>query len=106
MGKQRSAALARGGRVCLKGWARETPHATHRTPPPPRPLPQPTPKVADLILVGMIGLRTDAAALFTLCALGMLFYLLAQQVQSFAAIVTPNQVRPGRGNEGLGGGGS
>jgi hypothetical protein len=41
----------------------------------------------------MVGLRTDASALFALCVLGVVFFLLAQQVQAFANIVTPNQVR-------------
>lgn len=47
--------------------------------------------VTDLIMTGMIGLRADGAALGTMIAISLVFYLVAQQVLSLAAIVTPNQ---------------
>jgi hypothetical protein len=47
--------------------------------------------VTDLIAVGMVGMRTDPAALATLVGLSIVFYLLAQQVQSLVVILTPNQ---------------
>lgn len=46
---------------------------------------------SDLIGVGMIGLRTDPGAVATFCGIGVVYYALAQQVQAFAATVTPNQ---------------
>ena len=47
--------------------------------------------VTDLVMAGMIGLRTDGAALGTMIAISLVSYLVAQQVLSLAAIVTPNQ---------------
>ena len=41
----------------------------------------------------MVGLRTDASAVFTYVGIGVIYYLLAQQVQSLAVIITPNQAR-------------
>ncbi|GBF91578.1 hypothetical protein Rsub_04318 [Raphidocelis subcapitata] len=47
--------------------------------------------ISNLVVIGMVGLNTQPSAVFVLCAVSIVFYLLAQQVQSFASIVTPNQ---------------
>jgi hypothetical protein len=54
--------------------------------------PYPPPKVSTLIAIGMMGLRTDPAAVAALIGVSVIFYMLAQQFQAFAAIITPNQV--------------
>ncbi|KAI8475784.1 MAG: hypothetical protein J3K34DRAFT_517194 [Monoraphidium minutum] len=43
------------------------------------------------LVIGMVGLRTEPGAMFTYAGIGVVYYLLAQQVQALAAIITPNQ---------------
>lgn len=54
--------------------------------------PRNAPQASNFILIGMVGLRTDPSALAVFAFIGIIYYLLAQQVQQLAVVLMPNQV--------------